>query len=56
MSEEQSVLRLSLAPSLLEVAKYNSARQITDFAFFEIGKRYYQINKSRLRNGCSEEF
>ena len=45
MSEEQSVLRLSLAPSLLEVAKYNSARQITDFAFFEIGKRYYQINK-----------
>ena len=44
MSEDQSVLRFSLVPSLLEVAKYNAARQISDFAFFEIGNRYYQKN------------
>lgn len=38
MSEERSVLRTSLIPSLLETAAYNKNRQIHDLAFFEQGK------------------
>ena len=43
MSEEHSVLRRTLLSSLVEVVKYNQARKITNNAFFEIGKKYYQI-------------
>lgn len=38
MSEERSVLRTSLIPSLLETAAYNKNRQNHDLAFFEQGK------------------
>lgn len=41
MSEERSVLRKSLIPSLVEVVKYHEARKITDNMFYEIGKRYH---------------
>ncbi len=44
MSEERSVLRKGLIPSLLDVACYNSARKMTDLALFEIGSRYYKEN------------
>ena len=44
MSEERSVLRKGLIPSILDVACYNSARKITDLALFEIGSRYYKEN------------
>ncbi|MDQ0224655.1 phenylalanine--tRNA ligase subunit beta [Bacillus sp. 7586-K] len=37
MSEERSVLRLSLLPHLLDALKYNLARQIDQVALFEIG-------------------
>lgn len=37
MSEDRSVLRLSLVPHLIEVVKYNNARQIDDVALYEIG-------------------
>ncbi|AXI40292.1 phenylalanine--tRNA ligase subunit beta [Bacillaceae bacterium ZC4] len=37
MSEERSVLRLSLLPHLLESVKYNKARQIDDIHLYEIG-------------------
>ncbi|MGE5701874.1 MAG: phenylalanine--tRNA ligase subunit beta [Clostridia bacterium] len=38
MSEDRSVLRTSLIPSLLETAAYNNNRQNHDLAFFELGK------------------
>ena len=44
LSEDHSVLRRSLVPSLLNVASYNQARKINDLAFFEIGKRYYYVD------------
>lgn len=37
MSEDHSVLRLSLLPQLLEVVKYNSARQNENLAVYETG-------------------
>ncbi|MFH7819851.1 phenylalanine--tRNA ligase subunit beta [Neobacillus thermocopriae] len=37
MSEERSVLRLSILPQLLEVLKYNSARQNDSMAVYETG-------------------
>jgi len=37
MSEERSVLRLSIMPQLLEVLKYNSARQNDSLALYETG-------------------
>lgn len=44
MSEEHSVLRKSLLPSLIHVVKYNEARKMTNNAFFEIAKKYYSYN------------
>ena len=46
MSEERSLLRKGLIPSILDVACYNSARKISDLALFEIGSRYYKENDS----------
>jgi phenylalanyl-tRNA synthetase beta chain len=37
MSEERSMLRLSIVPQLLEVLKYNSARQNDSLAVYETG-------------------
>lgn len=45
MSEDHSVLRRTLLSSLIDVVKYNQARKITDNAFFEIGKKYYQVGE-----------
>lgn len=43
MSEEHSVLRKSLLPSLVDVASYHNARKLNDAALFEIGKKYYRL-------------
>ncbi|NHM30540.1 phenylalanine--tRNA ligase subunit beta [Neobacillus terrae] len=37
MSEDRSMLRLSIVPQLLEVLKYNSARQNENFGVYETG-------------------
>ncbi|UII55122.1 phenylalanine--tRNA ligase subunit beta [Cytobacillus spongiae] len=37
MSEDRSLLRLSIAPQLLEVLKYNVARQMDHLSVYEIG-------------------
>ena len=50
LSEDHSVLRRSIVPSLLNVAAYNQARKISDLAFFEIGKRYYHIDVLKPEN------
>ena len=41
MSEDRSVMRLSLIPHLLQVVNYNQARKWEDVFIFEIGNRYY---------------
>jgi phenylalanyl-tRNA synthetase beta chain len=41
MSEERSVLRTALIPSLLEAAAYNLSRKTNDVALFEIGSVYH---------------
>lgn len=40
MTEERSVMRQSLIPSLINTVVYNKSRQINDLSFFEIGKVY----------------
>ncbi|OEH91886.1 phenylalanine--tRNA ligase subunit beta [Bacillus solimangrovi] len=40
MSEERSVLRLSIVPHLLEVLSYNKARRMDSLSLFEIGSVY----------------
>ena len=39
MSEERSVLRKSLMPSMLHTISYNQARNINDVAIFAVGER-----------------
>ncbi|MDQ0230985.1 phenylalanine--tRNA ligase subunit beta [Metabacillus malikii] len=48
ISEERSVLRLSLLPHLLEALKYNVARQIDQVALYEIGSVF-------LANGSNKQ-
>ena len=44
LNEERCVLRHSLITSLLEVYKYNKARNIKDVSIFEIGRGFSLIN------------
>jgi phenylalanyl-tRNA synthetase beta chain len=41
-SIEQSILRVSLLPGLLQVIKYNQDHQNTDFSAFELGRIHYK--------------
>ncbi|OKP71901.1 phenylalanine--tRNA ligase subunit beta [Paenibacillus sp. P3E] len=41
MSEDRSVLRTSLIPQLLEIARYNTNRRQSDLALFEIGNVFF---------------
>ncbi|WP_226526276.1 phenylalanine--tRNA ligase subunit beta [Metabacillus niabensis] len=45
MSEERSVLRLSLLPHLLDALRYNLARQIDQVALYEIGSVFLSQGK-----------
>ncbi|WP_338788959.1 phenylalanine--tRNA ligase subunit beta [Metabacillus sp. FJAT-53654] len=45
MSEERSVLRLSLLPHLLDALKYNLARQIDQVSLYEIGSIFLTQGK-----------
>lgn len=44
MSEDRSIMRYSLLPSLLEVISYNNARNMNDISIFEVGRQYYFEN------------
>lgn len=46
MSEEHSMLRLSIVPQLLEVLKYNSARQNENLAVYETGAVFLSNGKN----------
>lgn len=48
MSEERSQLRLSIVPQLLEVVKYNNARQIDSVALYEIGSVFLKQGDASL--------
>jgi phenylalanyl-tRNA synthetase beta chain len=48
MSEDRSVLRLSILPQLLEVVKYNSARQNDSIALYETGAVFLSTEKENL--------
>ncbi len=41
ISSHLSVMRTSLIPGLLEVAKFNSAREVEDLSIFEVGKVFF---------------
>jgi phenylalanyl-tRNA synthetase beta chain len=47
MSEERSVLRLSLLPHLLDTLKYNLARQMDQVALYEIGSVFLSEGKDQ---------
>jgi len=53
MSEERSVLRQSIIPQLLEVVKYNSARQNENLAVYETGVVF--LGKEGAENELPEE-
>ena len=46
MSEERSVLRQSMFPALMEIAKYNANRHNLSLAFYETGKVFYSQGKN----------
>ncbi|WP_338470454.1 phenylalanine--tRNA ligase subunit beta [Niallia sp. XMNu-256] len=48
MSEERSQLRLSIIPQLLEVVKYNNARQMDSVALYEIGSTFLKKDDNEL--------
>lgn len=48
MSEERSQLRLSIVPQLLEVLKYNTARQNDSIALYEIGSVFLKTETGDL--------
>lgn len=48
MSEEHSLLRLSILPQLLEVVKYNLARQSESVAVYETGAVFLETGKEEL--------
>ncbi|MBW4085230.1 phenylalanine--tRNA ligase subunit beta [Paenibacillus sp. S150] len=49
MSEERSVLRTSLIPQLLEIARYNTNRRQSDLALFEIGNVFFTDEEQLTR-------
>ena len=48
MSEERSQLRMSILPQLLEVVKYNNARQMDSVALYEIGSVFLKQDGEQL--------
>ncbi|MGE7877360.1 phenylalanine--tRNA ligase subunit beta [Peribacillus muralis] len=48
ISEERSQLRLSIVPQLLEVVKYNNARQLDSLALYEIGSVFFKRDEQEL--------
>ncbi|MGF3196111.1 phenylalanine--tRNA ligase subunit beta [Facklamia sp. P13055] len=47
MSEERSLLRQSMLPSFLEIARYNKARHNKTIAFYEMGKVFLATERNR---------
>ena len=54
LTEDRSVLRKSLVPSLVDVCKYNVSRKCKDYAAFEIGKVYFDNTKNETDSYLEE--
>ena len=48
LSEEQSVMRTTLVPGLLEVARHNVARDMPDLSLFECGRVFFSKGRDDL--------
>ncbi len=48
LSEDQSVMRTSLVPGLLQNVQHNLSRQVRDLALFEIGNVFFKQTDSEL--------
>jgi phenylalanyl-tRNA synthetase beta chain len=48
LSEDQTVMRSSLIPGLLETMRRNTSKQIRDLKLFEIGQTFYEKNIEEL--------
>jgi phenylalanyl-tRNA synthetase beta chain len=48
LSEEQSVMRTTLVPGLLEVARHNVARDMPDLSLFECGRVFFSKGRDTL--------
>ena len=54
LSEEQSVMRTTLVPGLLEVARHNVARDMPDLKLFETGRVFFSNGPTSCRtSGCT---
>ncbi|KAA0549180.1 phenylalanine--tRNA ligase subunit beta [Bacillus sp. BGMRC 2118] len=50
MSEDRSVLRLSLVPHLVDVIKHNAARQVDQLGYYELGSIFIPTSEDELPN------
>jgi phenylalanyl-tRNA synthetase beta chain len=48
LSEDQSVMRTTLVPGLLEVARHNVARDMPDLSLFETGRVFFSNGRDEL--------
>ena len=48
LTEDQTVMRTSLVPGLIEAASYNIARQVKNLKLFEIGKIFIKSDRQSL--------
>jgi phenylalanyl-tRNA synthetase beta chain len=48
LTEDQTVMRTSLVPGLIEAANYNIARQVKNIKVFEIGKIFIKSDRQEL--------
>jgi phenylalanyl-tRNA synthetase beta chain len=48
MSEDRSLLRLGLVPHLVDVVKYNLARQVDQLGYYELGSIFIPTTKGEL--------
>ena len=49
LSEDKSILRQSILPSLLNVANYNFARNVKDVCLYEIANTYFDTEKEECK-------
>lgn len=57
LTSDRAYMRLSLLNGIMDVIKYNMARQMTDISIFEIGKRYsMQKEELMLAGGLTGNF
>ncbi len=55
-SSDHTLMRQSLLPNLIEVAKFNQAQGVEDVWIYELGRTYFKLGKPNAKNsGVSEK-